>query len=90
MGTLDPATTDCVPCGEEGFGDLDSRTAIHDLVVAFYRDSDGMTVHLFDTVTSGAGQQTLTVESAATAVCSLMSEKVDSFSPSALVRNHGQ
>jgi hypothetical protein len=43
-------------------------TDTDDIVVAFYRDSDGTTVHLFDTVTTAAGQQTLTVENAATAV----------------------
>ena len=43
-------------------------TDTDDIVVAFYRDTDGMTVHLFDTVTTAADQQTLTVEGAATAV----------------------
>jgi hypothetical protein len=39
-----------------------------DVLVIFYRPSDGATVHLFDTVTSAADQQTLTVPGAGTAV----------------------
>jgi hypothetical protein len=39
-----------------------------DVIVIFYRPSDGATVHLFDTVTTAADQQTLTVPGAGTAV----------------------
>ena len=39
-----------------------------DVVVVFYRPSDGATVHLFDTVTTAANQQTLTVSGAGAAV----------------------
>lgn len=39
-----------------------------DVIVLFYRESDGVTAHLFDTVTTTANQQTLTVLNAATAV----------------------
>lgn len=39
-----------------------------DVIVLFYRESDGVTVRLFDTVTTTANQQTLTVPNAATAV----------------------
>jgi hypothetical protein len=39
-----------------------------DVVVIFYRSSDGVTVHMFDTVTAAADQQSLTVAGAGTAV----------------------
>jgi len=39
-----------------------------DVIVLFYRESDGVTVHLFDTVTTAADQQTLTVAGAGAAV----------------------
>ncbi len=39
-----------------------------DIIVLFYRDSDGATVRMFDTVLTTANQQTLTVPGAATAV----------------------
>jgi hypothetical protein len=39
-----------------------------DVIVLFYRESDGVTVHLFDTVTTAADQKTLTVAGAAAAV----------------------
>jgi hypothetical protein len=39
-----------------------------DVVVLFYRESDGVTVHLFDTVTTAPDQSALTVPDAATAV----------------------
>lgn len=39
-----------------------------DVIVLFYRESDGVTVRMFDTVTSSANQQTLTVPGAAAAV----------------------
>lgn len=39
-----------------------------DVMVLFYRESDGVTVHLFDTVTTAADQQTLTIPGAAAAV----------------------
>lgn len=39
-----------------------------DVMVLFYRDSDGVTVHLFDTVVAAADQRTLTVSGAAAAV----------------------
>lgn len=38
-----------------------------DVMVSFYRTSDGTTVHTFDTVTTAADQQTLTVPGAAAA-----------------------
>jgi len=43
-------------------------TDADDVVVIFYRPSDGATAHLFDTVTTAADQQTLTVPGAAAAV----------------------
>ena len=39
-----------------------------DVMVLFYRGSDGATVHRFDTVTTSANQQTLTVPGAGAAV----------------------
>ena len=39
-----------------------------DVVVMFYRPADGATVHMFDTVTTAADQQTLTVPGAGAAV----------------------
>jgi len=39
-----------------------------DVIVLFYRDSDGTTVRMFDTVTSAPDQQTLTVVGAQAAV----------------------
>jgi hypothetical protein len=39
-----------------------------DVMVLFYRESDGLTVQMFDTVTSAADQQTLTVVGAAAKV----------------------
>ncbi|WP_375738692.1 DUF4255 domain-containing protein [Pseudomonas boanensis] len=39
-----------------------------DVMVLFYRESDGVTVHLFDVVTTAPDQQTLTIPSAAAAV----------------------
>ena len=39
-----------------------------DVVVIFYRPSDGATVHLFETFTTAADQQTLTVPGAGAAV----------------------
>lgn len=39
-----------------------------DVIVLFYRESDGTTAHLFDTVTTAADQQTLSVPGAAAAV----------------------
>jgi hypothetical protein len=39
-----------------------------DVVVIFYRPSDGATVRMFDTVTTAADQRTLTVPDAATSV----------------------
>ncbi len=39
-----------------------------DVIVLFYRESDGATVHLFDTVVAAADQQTLRVAGAAAAV----------------------
>ena len=39
-----------------------------DVVVIFYRASDGTTVHMFDTVTTAADQTTLTVPGAGAAV----------------------
>ncbi len=39
-----------------------------DVMVLFYRESDGVTVHLFDTVVAAANQQTLSVAGAAAAV----------------------
>lgn len=41
---------------------------IDDVVVMFYRPADGATVHMFDTVTTAADQQTLTVPGAGAAV----------------------
>jgi hypothetical protein len=43
-------------------------TDADDVVVIFYRPSDGTTVHLFDTVTTAGDQQTLTVPGAGGAV----------------------
>ncbi|QQZ39406.1 DUF4255 domain-containing protein [Pseudomonas sp. SK3(2021)] len=42
--------------------------ASDDTMVLFYRESDGVTVHLFDTVTSAPDQQTLSIPGAAAAV----------------------
>ncbi|MBT8768529.1 Pvc16 family protein [Metapseudomonas boanensis] len=39
-----------------------------DVMVLFYRESDGVTVHLFDVVTTAPDQQTLTIPGAAAAV----------------------
>jgi hypothetical protein len=39
-----------------------------DVIVLFYRESDGVTVHRFDTVTTVADQQALSVAGAAAAV----------------------
>ena len=39
-----------------------------DVIVIFYRGSDGVTVRMFDTVTTVANQQTLTVAGAGAAV----------------------
>jgi hypothetical protein len=39
-----------------------------DVIVVFYRASDGVTVRMFDTVTTAADQQTLTVAGAQAAV----------------------
>ena len=39
-----------------------------DVIVLFYRELDGVTLRMFDTVTSSPGQNTLTVPGAATAV----------------------
>lgn len=39
-----------------------------DIVVLFYRELDGVTVHVFDTVITAGDQQTLTIAGAATAV----------------------
>jgi hypothetical protein len=43
-------------------------TDTDDVIVLFYRELDGVTVHLFDTVTTAGDQQTLTVAAAAAAV----------------------
>jgi hypothetical protein len=43
-------------------------SASDDVVILFYRESDGVTVHLFDTVATAADQQTLTVAGAIAAV----------------------
>jgi Pvc16 N-terminal domain len=39
-----------------------------DVIVLFFRESDGVTVHMFDTVVTAADQQTLTIAGAAAAV----------------------
>ena len=39
-----------------------------DVIVLFYRESDGVTAHMFDTVIAAADQQTLTIAGAAAAV----------------------
>jgi hypothetical protein len=42
--------------------------ATDDVIVLFYRESDGVTTHMFDTVTAAADQKTLTVVGAAVGV----------------------